>query len=76
MGGTGGSVEKSADMFRWGDGLAQAAEELAGADWLLQGGHGSVGCFRSQQVAEKAFQAILDDHGQVPFGHALAHLVA
>lgn len=60
---------------RW---LAQARDDLALAEWLLnEGRFFDKGCFISQQAAEKALKAVLYGYGaRVVLGHSVADLLS
>jgi HEPN domain-containing protein len=57
---------------RW---LDQAAEDLVSAELLAREGRHYLACFLAQQVAEKAFKAVLYACGEpVVLGHSVARL--
>jgi HEPN domain-containing protein len=58
---------------RW---LGQAAEDLAAAEWLVEGGHFNLACFHAQQAAEKALKGFLYSAGHRALGHGVSDLCA
>lgn len=57
------------------DWLRQAKRKLESARWNLQGKFFEDACFASQQAAELAAKALLENRGRIELGHSILHLL-
>lgn len=57
------------------DWLRQAKRKLESARWNLKGKFFEDACFSSQQAAELAAKALLENRGRIELGHSVLHLL-